>query len=133
MAMGFAAGCNMASIPTIAVHIRGTDQWTEVAPAPIGVFFSRVDAWLEATPGSQVLIQTDQAQTRAKFVERHGSRCTFIRELPVTSGTVVMHDSEDLVLKKSEFAVLLCAMWEALSEAKALVTRTSGCELFSGN
>jgi hypothetical protein len=115
---------------TATVYIRGTDKHTEVAPTDLSTYFVIVDNLFAGAEIQKVIIQTDQRQYRDAFVERYGLRCEYLRELPVTEGSVVLHDTVNIIDDRQSFAVDLYAMCLALSKAKFVITCTSNVGFF---
>ncbi|MDZ4655871.1 MAG: hypothetical protein U1F44_08355 [Coriobacteriia bacterium] len=120
----------IAMAPTIAVCYRGTDKHIEVKPTPISHYFATVDKLLVSKSDAEVLIQTDQEQVRDAFVERYGTRCKYIEELPVTTGDRVLHSDSKLCGDRDVFAKNLYAMCLALSKSDVLVTHTGNVGFF---
>jgi hypothetical protein len=114
----------IASRPTISVCIRGTDKHLEVTPTPITTYFDVVDEQMGARQGASVLIQTDQAQIRDKFLKQYGAACKYIEELPVTTGNIVIHRNAELIRDREYFAKQLYAMCLAVSSSEVLITHT---------
>jgi hypothetical protein len=114
---------------TIAVCYRGTDKHTEITPTPLSQYFDYVDQEIAKTQNSRVLIQTDQLQVRDLFLARYKQNCSFINELPATSGNTVLHYT-NLRGDPRDFAINLYAMTLALANTKQLITHTGNVGFF---
>ncbi len=115
---------------TIVVCYRGTDKYMEVKPVPPARYMGIVDRLLDMHGGGlDVLIQTDQAQVRERFVKRYGSsRCRYIAELPATRGWMPLHRTR--IPDREQFAVDLVAMTHACRSARFLLTHTGNVGFF---
>ncbi|MCP9927909.1 hypothetical protein [Cyanobium sp. CH-040] len=113
-----------------AVLIRGTDKHTEVTPVGLSAYFAIVDHLFAAGDIQKIIIQTDQRQYRDAFIAQYGVRCEYLSELPVTKGSIVMHDTVGIISDRESFAVDLYAMCLALSESKVVITCTSNVGFF---
>ena len=120
----------IAELNTIAVCYRGTDKFKEVPPTPLSKYFDTIEELIEKEENWQVLIQTDQKQVCEIFLERYREKCIYIKELPVTTGRIVIHNDQKACGNREIFAENLCAMCLALSKSKYLITHTGNVGLF---
>ena len=111
---------------TIALLYRGTDKASEVKPAPIEAYIAAAQALLLQHPGLRMVIQSDQAQAVAAVLEAIPGAVAF-KELPTTSGNVVMHRlriEEEFAISRSIFSVRLLAVMHLLSRCRFVVSHT---------
>jgi len=120
----------IAELNTIAVCYRGTDKFKEVPPTPLSKYFDTIEELIEKEENWQVLIQTDQKQVCEIFLERYREKCIYIKELPVTTGRIAIHNDQKACGNREIFAENLCAMCLALSKSKYLITHTGNVGLF---
>jgi hypothetical protein len=115
---------------TICVCFRGTDKWTEVAPASAQEYLDAVNVIIKNHPDMRVWIQTDQYQFR-KFMELNlPGRAFFIDEMPVTDTQTVIHS----LIKEGErinFAIKLLAVTVLMSKCSRLITHTGNVAYWS--
>lgn len=120
----------ISSAPTVLVCYRGTDKYTEIQPTPIAAYYEQLDRVLGAVPMAEILIQTDQAQIRDAFLQRYGTSCKFICELPVTRGKIVLHRERRLSGNPECFAKNLYAMCLMAGRCHTLITHTGNVGFF---
>jgi len=116
--------------PTLVVCYRGTDKHIELKQDPVEVYIAKARELLGGMKSAQLLIQTDQWQVRQRFCDEFGAACRFIRELPVTRGSTVMHKSFSDRNDIDSWAETLVAMVMACSQASCLLTHTGNVGLF---
>tara|TARA_B100002052_G_scaffold239047_1_gene222990 strand:- start:637 stop:1302 length:666 start_codon:yes stop_codon:yes gene_type:complete len=122
---------SIRSKKTVAVCYRGTDKHVEIKQDPLEYYCSCVSRLIDSLKAEQLIVQTDQLQVRSYFCDKFGlDFCSFIEELPCTSGSVVMHLQHDISLDKDVWAIDLIAMVFALSNAMGLVTHTGNIGFF---
>jgi len=122
--------CRISSTPTISVYYRGTDKFLEVDPTPLEDYYDVVDQHLEQRPQLEILIQTDQEQVLNSFLDRYGRKAKYIKELPVSRGSVAIHKDSSICGNRGEFAKRLYAMCEAISNSDTIVTNTGNVGFF---
>jgi hypothetical protein len=117
---------------TIAVIYRGTDKGTELALASPLAYVDQARTILERHPDFRILIQTDELAVRELFVDKFGSKCFFIEDMPVSRHGVVVHELDDASLQRDrgEFGVMLVAATELLSRAAFVVNHTGNLALW---
>lgn len=126
----FLSKYRITDLPTVSVCYRGTDKHTEIKPTSLDVYFRNVDEQLEIYKDAEVLIQTDQEQVREEFLNRYGSKCKYILELPASRGEIVIHKDPGMRLDRAMFAQDLIAMSLALSKSRVVITHTGNTGFF---
>ncbi len=124
---------NLNPDKTIVVLYRGTDKSSEVYLARPEEYLAQAIRLLHENPDFRVLIQTDQEQVRDLFVRELGPRCFYFPELPVTSGTKVLHQlsQSELPLSRLQFAQSLIAVCQIVSTCRHLINHTGNMALWS--
>jgi hypothetical protein len=107
---------------TIALCYRGTDKYVEVTPTPVEHYVAAVRKLVEQEPGLRILVQTDQEQIRRRLMAEFAGRAFFVKEMPVTDTSTVVH--QVLNHGKLEFATNLLAVVQLMARCKHLVTHT---------
>jgi hypothetical protein len=111
---------------TIAIYYRGTDKATEVTLAPIDRYIVVAEDIGKVTGTYfDILIQTDQAQSRQAIMDRFGPRVRFFKELPVTTGNIGIHNlnfGTEVTLTREDFAIRMMAAVIAMSQCAYVVT-----------
>jgi hypothetical protein len=116
----------------IALVYRGTDKGTEVSPASIDKYIAAALSIRYRHPHLQIVIQTDQAQA-LEAVRSAIPDVIYFREMPVTTGSVVMYMlplEEEFEIGKLEFSIRMLAVTYLLSSARYLVTHTGNIGLW---
>lgn len=111
---------------TLAMVYRGTDKNIEIPPAPIEHYIAVARAAQRRHPGIKIIIQTDQEQVLKTVLEALPD-AIFFEELPVTSGSKVMHQlaiKDEFRIGKTDFAIRMLAVTHLLSGMKYVVTHT---------
>ncbi len=117
---------------TLAIVYRGTDKITEVTPTPVERYIEAAQAILRTNPGLAVVIQTDQAQALQAVKAAIPSAIHF-EEMPVTSGTTVIHGMDlerQFAVSKSTFAIRMLGITHLLAKMKYIVTHTGNIGLW---
>jgi hypothetical protein len=118
---------------TIAVIYRGTDKVIEVDIASPRAYLAVAERLLSQHPGYRVWIQTDEASVRDLFLAHFGDKCFALDEMPVSGGSVAVHDMADdaLRMSRADFGVLLVAVTNLLSQTALLVNHTGNLGLWA--
>ena len=113
----------------VSICYRGTDKGTEVRLADPEEYIAAAKSIVK--PGMKVLIQTDQLQVREQMLKSIPGSFYF-EEMPVTSGTKVIHQlaTEDLGQSRMQFSDHLLAVSWILSQSQTLVTHSGNMALW---
>ncbi|MBW4034799.1 MAG: discoidin domain-containing protein [Proteobacteria bacterium] len=117
---------------SIALIYRGTDKNTEVTPATIDRYISVALAARKIDQNLKVIIQTDQEQVLHLVLDAIPD-AIFFRELPVTTGSVVIHQlslREEYKISKTDFSIRMLGVTHLLSQAKYIVSHTGNIGLW---
>lgn len=121
---------NIKQSKTLVVCYRGTDKHTELKQDPIQIYLDTAKRLAKELDADQVMIQTDQHQVRSLFKREFQNRCRYIKELPVTSGSVVLHQQLSANIDRETWSLNLLAMVFACSRASVVLSHTGNLGLF---
>nr|WP_246503981.1 discoidin domain-containing protein [Plastoroseomonas arctica] len=108
----------------VVVCYRGTDKVTEIKPASFDDYADQIGR-IANNVTSDIVVQTDQRQFLEFVSERFPGRVKFIDDIPMTTGTTVIHNldlTDEFGLTRRDFGLRLFAMVSWLSQARALLT-----------
>ena len=114
----------------IAIYYRGTDKYLEINPVPPTEVFEFADQIRSQHPSKAILIQTDQKQVRDLACNYFQGKCSYIEDLPVTSGSIALHHIKNKSLSKVYSGQQLVAMAESISYCSTLITVASNVGFF---
>jgi len=108
----------------IVVCYRGTDKITEIRPASFEEYADAIER-ITGRSHQDIIVQTDQAQFLEFMRLRFPERVKFIDDIPLTSGTTVIHNldlTDEFGITRRDFGLRLFAMVSWLSQARWLLT-----------
>lgn len=120
----------ISRLQPLAMYYRGTDKYREIEPIPTEEVFSFVDQYCQSHSATKLLIQTDQQQVRDSAKQHYGDRCIYIRDLPVTTGSVALHHLSDHPHSREYTGQQLVAMADTIGRCPTLVTTTGNVGFF---
>lgn len=121
---------NIKTTKTLVACYRGTDKHTELQQDPVSTYLERAKHLAAELDVKQILIQTDQQQVRSLFKEAFKERCLFIKELPVTDGTIVLHQQLAGKIDLETWSLNLLAMVHACARASGVLSHTGNLGFF---
>lgn len=121
---------NIQKLRTVVACYRGTDKHTELQQDPVSTYLEKAIDLADTLGAQQVLIQTDQQQVRSLFQQTFKGRCLFIQELPVTQGTVVLHQKLAGKIDVETWSMDLLAMVHACARASGVLSHTGNLGFF---
>jgi hypothetical protein len=109
---------------TIAVLHRGNDKWKETKLNP-------VEDWIRTTEskyqeGYKIIIQTDEASTKERFLSHFGDRCFFFQEMIFANS---YHTNIIPANRKVEWAILFECVMRIISKCNKIINHNGNCAL----
>lgn len=125
----FAQQYALTKLRTLVACYRGTDKQLEHAADPLDAYIEKAKQLVEQHNLEQVIIQTDQEQVRRVFSDNFGATCRYIKELPATHGSTVLHYALSAEYDREAWTLDLLAMIEACSDTAVVLTHTGNVGL----